>query len=169
MTGYLERRSRWKGSRHCSAGWMRTAGSCFRRSGGEHRERDPGFPQCGRPVSPAVPVPSGDHPEPQLFDRQPEEFYRFYRGKMPCLDARPNAAHKKLAELERGGRLRSVVTRTSTACTRRQAPRRCGSSTAPSCAIGVCPAGKPWPVSAVAEAHAPLYLRGRDQAGCGAL
>ena len=29
---------------------------------------------------------------------------------MLCLDARPNAAHKKLAELERGGRLRSVVT-----------------------------------------------------------
>lgn len=45
-----------------------------------------------------------------FFDRQPEEFYRFYRGKMLCLDARPNAAHKKLAELERGGRLRSVVT-----------------------------------------------------------
>ena len=37
-----------------------------------------------------------------FFDRQPEEFYRFYRGKMLCLDARPNAAHKKLAELERG-------------------------------------------------------------------
>ena len=45
-----------------------------------------------------------------FFDRQPEEFYRFYRSKMLCLDAKPNAAHKKLAELERGGRLRSVVT-----------------------------------------------------------
>ena len=45
-----------------------------------------------------------------FFDRQPEEFYRFYRSKMLCLDAKPNAAHKKLAELECGGRLRSVVT-----------------------------------------------------------
>lgn len=45
-----------------------------------------------------------------FFDAQPEEFYRFYRDKMLCLDAQPNAAHKKLAELEAAGRLRSVVT-----------------------------------------------------------
>ena len=29
-----------------------------------------------------------------FFDRKPEEFYRFYRNKMLCLDAKPNAAHK---------------------------------------------------------------------------
>ena len=45
-----------------------------------------------------------------FFDAQPKEFYRFYRDKMLCLDAQPNAAHKKLAELEAAGRLRSVVT-----------------------------------------------------------
>jgi len=45
-----------------------------------------------------------------FFDSRPEEFYRFYRNKMLCLDARPNAAHKKLAELERAGKLRSVIT-----------------------------------------------------------
>ena len=45
-----------------------------------------------------------------FFDRRPEEFYRFYRDKMLCLDARPNTAHQKLAQLERAGRLRSVVT-----------------------------------------------------------
>ena len=45
-----------------------------------------------------------------FFDAQPEEFYRFYRDKMLCLDAQPNAAHKKLAELEAAGRLSSVVT-----------------------------------------------------------
>ena len=45
-----------------------------------------------------------------FFDAQPEEFYRFYRDKMLYLDAQPNAAHKKLAELEKAGRLRSVVT-----------------------------------------------------------
>lgn len=45
-----------------------------------------------------------------FFKRRPEEFYRFYRDKMLCLDAQPNAAHKKLAELEKAGKLRSVVT-----------------------------------------------------------
>ena len=45
-----------------------------------------------------------------FFDARPEEFYRFYRDKMLCLDAQPNAAHKKLAELEAAGKLRSVVT-----------------------------------------------------------
>ena len=31
-----------------------------------------------------------------FFDAQPEEFYRFYRDKMLCLEAKPNAAHRKL-------------------------------------------------------------------------
>ena len=45
-----------------------------------------------------------------FFDTRPEEFYRFYRDKMLCLDAQPNPAHRKLAQLEEAGRLRSVVT-----------------------------------------------------------
>ena len=45
-----------------------------------------------------------------FFTRQTEEFYRFYRDKMLCLDAKPNAAHRKLAELEAAGKLKSVVT-----------------------------------------------------------
>ena len=45
-----------------------------------------------------------------FFQRMPEEFYRFYRAKMLALDAKPNAAHKKLAELEAAGRLMAVVT-----------------------------------------------------------
>ena len=45
-----------------------------------------------------------------FFDARPEEFYRFYREKMLCLEAQPNAAHKKLAQLEAAGKLRSVVT-----------------------------------------------------------
>lgn len=45
-----------------------------------------------------------------FFVRNPEEFYRFYRAKMLCLDAEPNAAHKKLAELEAAGKLKAVVT-----------------------------------------------------------
>ena len=45
-----------------------------------------------------------------FFNRNPEEFFRFYRDKMLCLDAKPNPAHEKLAELEQAGKLRSVVT-----------------------------------------------------------
>ena len=45
-----------------------------------------------------------------FFDARPEEFFRFYRDKMLCLDAQPNPAHRKLAELEAAGKLRSVVT-----------------------------------------------------------
>ena len=45
-----------------------------------------------------------------FLDASPDEFYRFYRDKMLCLGARPNAAHRKLARLEEAGRLRSVVT-----------------------------------------------------------
>ena len=45
-----------------------------------------------------------------FFDRDPEEFYRFYRDKMLFPDAKPNAAHLKLAELERAGKLKAVVT-----------------------------------------------------------
>lgn len=45
-----------------------------------------------------------------FFMKKPEEFYRFYRDKMLCLDAQPNAAHLKLAELEEAGKLTAVVT-----------------------------------------------------------
>ena len=45
-----------------------------------------------------------------FYERNPEEFYRFYRNKMLCLDAKPNAAHRKLAELEERGTLKAVIT-----------------------------------------------------------
>ena len=45
-----------------------------------------------------------------FYEQHPEEFYRFYRNKMLCLDAQPNAAHRKLAELEAAGKLKAVVT-----------------------------------------------------------
>ena len=44
------------------------------------------------------------------FERHTEDFYRFYRNKMICLTAKPNAAHKKLAELEAAGKVKAVVT-----------------------------------------------------------
>ena len=45
-----------------------------------------------------------------FFMKRPEEFYRFYHDKMICPDVKPNAAHLKLAELERVGKLKAVVT-----------------------------------------------------------
>lgn len=45
-----------------------------------------------------------------FFLTKPEVFYRFYKEKMLCLDAEPNAAHRKLAELEQAGKLKAVVT-----------------------------------------------------------
>lgn len=46
----------------------------------------------------------------EFFRRKPEEFYRFYREKMLVTDAEPNAAHRKLAQWEREGRLAAIVT-----------------------------------------------------------
>lgn len=45
-----------------------------------------------------------------FFLRDPEEFYRFYRDRMIYREAKPNAAHLKLAELERAGKLSAVIT-----------------------------------------------------------
>lgn len=45
-----------------------------------------------------------------FFVRNTKEFYRFYRDKMLCLTAQPNAAHRKLAEMEAKGKLKAVVT-----------------------------------------------------------
>lgn len=45
-----------------------------------------------------------------FFYSQTEEFYRFYRDKMLCLDAKPNAAHIKLAEMEQNGKLSAIIT-----------------------------------------------------------
>ena len=45
-----------------------------------------------------------------FFEKKTEEFYRFYRAKMNCLNAKPNPAHLKLAELEDKGNLYAIVT-----------------------------------------------------------
>ncbi len=45
-----------------------------------------------------------------FYERNYEEFFRFYRDKMIFADAKPNAAHLKLAELERAGKLSAVIT-----------------------------------------------------------
>ncbi|MDO4620280.1 MAG: NAD-dependent protein deacylase [Lachnospiraceae bacterium] len=45
-----------------------------------------------------------------FFQHRTKEFYRFYKDKMLITDAEPNAAHRKLAELEEAGKLLAVVT-----------------------------------------------------------
>ncbi|QEK11359.1 NAD-dependent protein deacylase [Crassaminicella thermophila] len=45
-----------------------------------------------------------------FFMKYPEEFYKFYKSKMIYKDAKPNLAHKALAELERKNKLKAVIT-----------------------------------------------------------
>ena len=45
-----------------------------------------------------------------FYEERPEEFFAFYRKRMLFPAAQPNAAHRKLAEWERQGRLAAVVT-----------------------------------------------------------
>lgn len=55
------------------------------------------------------------HPPEQMisrsfFDAHPAEFFDFYCDRMLALDAKPNSAHRKLAELEQEGTLSAVAT-----------------------------------------------------------
>lgn len=45
-----------------------------------------------------------------FFQKKPELFYEFYKSKMMFLDAKPNKAHLKLAEMEEKGKLSAVIT-----------------------------------------------------------
>lgn len=45
-----------------------------------------------------------------FYETHTAEFFDFYRTRMIALDAKPNQAHKKLAELERAGKLSAVIT-----------------------------------------------------------
>ncbi len=45
-----------------------------------------------------------------FYTQHTEEFYDFYKNKMIFLDAKPNKAHLKLAELEQAGKLSAIVT-----------------------------------------------------------
>ena len=45
-----------------------------------------------------------------FFMHKTEEFYRFYKDKLNSLKYEPNITHIKLAELEKAGKLKAVVT-----------------------------------------------------------
>ena len=70
-----------------------------------------------------------------FYRRNPEEFYRFYKNKMLFLDAKPNMAHKKLAQWEAEGKLKAVITQNIEDCIRRRGVKMCWSCTAAYCAI----------------------------------
>ena len=86
-----------------------------------------------------------------FFDAHPEEFFRFYRDKMLNPGAQPNAAHKKLAELEAAGRLRSVVTQNIDGLHQAAGSRRVWELHGSVLRNYCMKCGKPYPTSAVAE------------------
>lgn len=45
-----------------------------------------------------------------FFINNPQEFYKFYKDKMNCLDKEPNICHKYLTYLEEKGKLKGVIT-----------------------------------------------------------
>ena len=45
-----------------------------------------------------------------FFERDPEEYYRFHREKLVIEGVKPNITHLRLAELEKEGKLRAVIT-----------------------------------------------------------
>jgi len=46
----------------------------------------------------------------RFFIKNTMDFYDFYKSKMLFLDAKPNKAHNRLAELEKMGKLKAVIT-----------------------------------------------------------
>lgn len=45
-----------------------------------------------------------------FFRNNTEEFFEFYINKMIFLDVKPNSSHRKLAQLEREGKLKAIIT-----------------------------------------------------------
>ncbi len=45
-----------------------------------------------------------------FYRNHTEEFFEFYKNKMIALEAKPNKAHLKLAELEQAGKVKAVIT-----------------------------------------------------------
>ena len=45
-----------------------------------------------------------------FFLKHTEEFFQFYRNKFNCLEATPNTIHLNLADLEKQGKLKAIIT-----------------------------------------------------------
>lgn len=77
---------------------------------GVHGERDSGFRSVDGLYHQKYDVPPETILSHSYFLRYPEKVLCFYRDKMLPVGAEPNAAHKKLAELEAAGKLKAIVT-----------------------------------------------------------
>lgn len=77
---------------------------------GVSTERHPRFPLGGRAVPPKIQVPARDDALPHLLRDPHRRIFDFYRQKLIVHGAKPNAAHLRLAALEREGKCRAVVT-----------------------------------------------------------
>lgn len=45
-----------------------------------------------------------------FFLKHTDEFYKFYKDKLNCLNAKPNICHKYLTKLEKEGKLKAIIT-----------------------------------------------------------
>ena len=70
----------------------------------------PDFRSPGGLYAQKYPYPPEHMVSRSFFDANPEEFFDFYCERMVALDAQPNQAHRKLAELEQTGILSAVIT-----------------------------------------------------------
>lgn len=88
-----------------------------------------------------------------FFERMPDEFYRFYRDKLIVENAEPNACHKRLASLEKEGKLKGVITQNIDGLHQKAGSEKVyelhGSLLRNYCAM----CGKRYPLSAVTEAE----------------
>ena len=46
----------------------------------------------------------------RFFLKHTDEFYKFYKDKLNCLNAKPNICHKYLTKLEKEGKLKAIIT-----------------------------------------------------------
>ena len=100
-----------------------------------------------------------------FFEKNPGEFYRFYRDKMIIEGAKPNPAHLKLAELEAAGKLTAVVTQNIDGLHQAAGSKNVyelhGSTLR-----NYCPrCGKKFPISAIAESKGLPYCDNGDCRG----
>ena len=100
-----------------------------------------------------------------FFEKNPGEFYRFYRDKMIIEGAKPNPAHLKLAELEAAGKLTAVVTQNIDGLHQAAGSKNVyelhGSTLR-----NYCPrCGKKFPISAIAESKGLPYCGNGDCRG----
>lgn len=82
----------------------------FSAGGRFDRERHPGFSLGGWAVPPEIQVSARDDALPYVLQDPHGRILRFYRQKLIVHGAKPNAAHLRLAKLEREGKCKAVVT-----------------------------------------------------------